>query len=138
MGGGSVLVGKSKNYEVYISYSSPDEDKHPRQIFFKRKDDSKWHYIDDSCLVTEENQRMLDEFEKQQMRMMDADTLEALFPTIDKEKLTLAEIYQRMVKAEKDLKHWKHRAEEAEGLLYEIGEFHEKLTELTDGDEGDK
>jgi len=128
MSGGAVLIGETKNYKVYIRYSMPDERKHIRTIEFKDKRTNRDHHLSNDMPPDVANQDMLNEFEQQQAEIERTGELGSLAKIVDKEKLTLAEIYQRMVKAENSAVLWKKRAEEAEALLFKIGEYREELT----------
>lgn len=127
MGGGSILIGKSKNFEVFLRYSTPSEDKIVSGFAYQKKGEHVLTEIGEWNTPTEEIQQMLEEFEGQYMWIRNAENMEQLIPIIDREKLTLAEIYRRMVKAENDATLWKKRTEEAEALLHEIGYFYERL-----------
>lgn len=136
MGGGSILIGKSQNYEIFLRYSTPSETKNVSGFAYRRKGEITLTEIGEWDAPTEEIQQMLDEFEAQHMLIRNVEHMGQLIPIIDRDKLTLAEIYQRMVKAENSLAIWKKRAEDAEAMLIEIGDFHEKQILLkVDGEE---
>ena len=129
MSGGSILIGKSKNFEILLDYSTPSDDKDIRGFSYRKKGDIYAHSLYDYMEQNADTIQMLEEFEAEQEAIEHSQQMRDNVQLATKDEMALGDIYARMVKAENNATIWKQRAIEAETLLFELEEFHEQLVE---------